>query len=146
MGADRGNGTIEVPVLVIGAGPTGLVAANLLGQAGIATVLVERNEGTVNEPRAVSIDDEGLRTIQAIGLIDGVAGNIGPGYGYHYISASGRCFARVLPSTREYGYLRRSPFRQPLLEATLCQGLGRFANVRVYTSPRNALRCPARWP
>ena len=132
MGADRGNGTtIEAPVLVVGAGPTGLTAANLLGQAGIGTVLVERNEGTVDEPRAVSIDDEGLRTIQAIGLIDEVASDIGPGYGYHYFSASGRCFAKVLPSTREYGYPRRSPFRQPLLEATLRAGLGRFANVRV---------------
>jgi 3-(3-hydroxy-phenyl)propionate hydroxylase len=131
MGADRGDGRIEVPVLVVGAGPTGLVAANLLGQAGIATVLVERNEGTVNEARAVSIDDEGLRTIQAIGLIGEVARDIGPGYGYRYFSASGRCFARVLPSTREYGYPRRSPFRQPLLEATLCRGLARFANVRV---------------
>ncbi len=132
MGVDRGSGTtIEVPVLVVGAGPTGLVVANLLGQAGIATVLVERNEGTVNEPRAVSIDDEGLRTIQAIGLIGEVAGDIGPGYGYHYYAASGRCFARVLPSTREYGYPRRSPFRQPLLEAALRRGLGRFANVRV---------------
>ncbi|MCH8198282.1 MAG: FAD-dependent monooxygenase, partial [Proteobacteria bacterium] len=44
--------------------------------------------------------------------------------------ASGRCFAKVLPSTREYGYPRRSPFRQPLLEATLRAGLGRFENVR----------------
>ena len=131
MGADRGNDTIEVPVLVVGAGPTGLVVANLLGQAGIGTVLVERNEGTVDEPRAASIDDEGLRTLQAIGLIGEVAGDIGPGYGYHYFSASGRCFAKVLPSTREYGYPRRSPFRQPLLEATLRRGLGRFANVRV---------------
>ena len=114
MGADRGNGTtMEVPVLVVGAGPTGLTVANLLGQAGIGTVLVERNEGTVKEPRAVSIDDEGLRTIQAIGLIDEAASDIGPGYGYHYFSASGRCFAKVLPSTREYGYPRRSPFRQP---------------------------------
>lgn len=50
------------PVAIVGAGPTGLVLANLLGVHGIETLLLERNPGTVTEPRAVSIDDESLRT------------------------------------------------------------------------------------
>ena len=52
------------PVIVIGAGPTGLTTANLLAQDGVAVLLVERNASTVQEPRAVSIDDESLRTMQ----------------------------------------------------------------------------------
>lgn len=45
-------------VTIVGAGPTGLALANLLGMAGIRTLLVEQNAATVGEPRAVSIDDD----------------------------------------------------------------------------------------
>jgi len=42
-------------VAIVGAGPTGLTLANILGQAGIRVVLIERREGTVREARAMSI-------------------------------------------------------------------------------------------
>ena len=116
-------------VAVIGAGPTGLTLANLMGQAGIAVVLVERNEGTVREPRAVSIDDEALRTMQAAGLIAPVLADVALDYGSHYFTPRGYRFLKVEPTTREYGYPRRNAFAQPKLEATLRAGLARFANV-----------------
>ena len=59
-----------VSVLIVGAGPTGLVAANLLGQFGIETLLIERNTRLNDLPRAIAIDDEGLRICQALGLGD----------------------------------------------------------------------------
>lgn len=117
-------------VAIAGAGPTGLTLANLLGAEGIRTLLVERNPTTVNEPRAVSIDDEALRTMQAIGLADTMAADIVPGYGYRYLDASGRCFASVQPARAPYGYPRRSAFRQPVLERHLRGGLVRFPNVQ----------------
>ena len=55
-------------VIVVGAGPTGLTLATLLGAYDVHTLLIERNTATVGEPRAVSIDDESLRTMQAAGL------------------------------------------------------------------------------
>jgi 3-(3-hydroxy-phenyl)propionate hydroxylase len=116
-------------VVVVGAGPTGLTLSNSLGLAGIDVLLVERNATTVQEARAVSIDDESLRTMQAIGLIDNVLPDLVLGYGSHYFSADGRCFVKVQPETTEFGYPRRSAFRQPLLEAQLRAGLQRFANV-----------------
>ena len=61
------------PVAIVGAGPTGLTLANLLGVYGVSCVLIERNAATVHEPRAVSIDDESLRTMQAAGLAAEVA-------------------------------------------------------------------------
>jgi 3-(3-hydroxy-phenyl)propionate hydroxylase len=100
--------------------------------AGIDVLVVERNATTVQEPRAVSIDDESLRTMQAIGLIDNVLPDLVLGYGSHYFTRHGRCFAKVLPKTREFGYPRRSAFRQPLLEAQLRVGLERFANVETW--------------
>ena len=117
-------------IVIIGAGPTGLTLANLLGKAGIDTILVERNELTVQAPRAVSIDDESLRTVQACGLIDEVLADVAPDYGSFYFSTAGVNFARVEPTTREFGYPRRSAFMQPDFEATLRKGLGRYPCVR----------------
>ena len=116
-------------VVIVGAGPTGLTLANLLGDEGVDVLLVERNETTVNEPRGVSIDDEALRTMQAIGLADEVLKHVVPGYGSHYYSAAGNCFAIVEPTQSPYGYPRRNAFRQPILERQLREGLSRFPSV-----------------
>lgn len=126
----------ECDVLIIGAGPTGLTTANILGMYGIKTLLVESNAATVGEPRAVSIDDESLRTMQFIDLADEVRRKIVEGYGSHYFSASGRCFAKVVPDIMDYGYPRRSAFRQSLLEAQLRDGLKRFSTVEARFSTK----------
>ncbi len=117
------------PVVVVGAGPTGLTLANLLGSYGVEVLLVERNSATVGEPRAVSIDDESLRTMQAVGVVDVVLGSIVCGYGSEYYGRSGRMFLRVDPTEQPYGYPRRNAFRQPLLEAQLRDALRRFPHV-----------------
>jgi 3-(3-hydroxy-phenyl)propionate hydroxylase len=114
------------PVAIIGAGPTGLTLVNLLGVYGIETAVFERNAATVGEPRAVSIDDESLRTMQAAGLAGEVLSQTVAGYGSHYFSAKGRNFARVQPTEQPYGYPRRNAFRQPILEQQLRDGLARF--------------------
>jgi 3-(3-hydroxy-phenyl)propionate hydroxylase len=107
------------PVVVVGAGPTGLTLANLLARYGVDVLLIERNESTVQEPRAVSIDDESLRTMQSIGVIETVLSHVVPGYGSDYFTPGGSCFLRVRPTTREYGYPRRNAFRQPIFENQL---------------------------
>ena len=89
-------------VVVVGAGPTGLITANLLGQDGIKTLLVEQHESTVSQPRAVSIDDEALRTVQSVGLIEEVLADVAQDYGSWYFTPSGRCFAKVEPQLRPF--------------------------------------------
>jgi 3-(3-hydroxy-phenyl)propionate hydroxylase len=120
---------VDFDVAILGAGPTGLTLANLLGNMGIRTVLVERNASTVPAPRAVSIDDECLRTMQAAGVVDAVVKDIALDYGAHYFTAKGICFAKVEPKDREYGYPRRSAFSQVKLEATLRDELKRVSHV-----------------
>ena len=56
-------GLIDTDVVIVGAGPAGLATANYLGLAGVRAVIIERNSGTVDEPRAVSIDDESLSAV-----------------------------------------------------------------------------------
>lgn len=117
------------PIIVIGAGPTGLTVANLLGGFATEVLLVERNSATVAEPRAVSIDDESLRTMQAAGLLEPVLSTLVPGYGSRYYTPSRRVFLRVEPAAQPYGFPRRNAFRQPKLEAQLRNGLNRYPCV-----------------
>ena len=119
-------------VLVVGCGPVGLTLANLLGSMAIRTLVIERNATTVQEPRAVSIDDESLRTLQAVGLAKEALTAIVPGYGSHYYSPRGGCFVRVEPSGEPYGYPRRNAFRQPVLERQLREGLARYPSVDLF--------------
>ncbi len=117
------------PVVIVGAGPTGLVLANLLGGEGIRTLLIERHPSTGREPRAVSLDDESLRTLQTLGLVTEVLQHVVPGYGSQYYSPGGRCFVTVEPTETPYGYPRRNAFRQPILERQLREGLERYSHI-----------------
>lgn len=121
--APGGSEARHYPVIVIGAGPTGLTMANLLGRYGVSALVVERNATTVQEPRAVSIDDESLRTMQAAGVIETVLSQVVAGYGSRYLDPKGRCFLEVLPTQVIYGYPRRNAFRQPVFEAQLRDAL-----------------------
>lgn len=120
----------SVAVVIVGAGPTGLTAANLLGQAGITTLLLERQAQLSEYPKAITIDDEGLRICQAIGLFDEVSAHILPAVDAHYIS-NGRYFARVSPSSYRNGHPLISTFHQPTFERILLQGVQRFPCVDV---------------
>ena len=97
------TGETHFPVVIVGAGPTGLMLANLLGVQGVRSLVIERNTSTVGEPRAVTIDDESLRTVQATGLIHDVLPQVVQGYGVHYYSWRNREFARIEPQGMEHG-------------------------------------------
>lgn len=125
------NASRHYPVVIVGAGPTGLVLANLLGLYGVRALVLERQAGTVDEPRAVSIDDETLRTLQTAGLVAEVLPRIVQGYGVHYFSWAGTSFAKVEPSSTEYGYPKRNAFRQAVLVAQLRAGLRRYPQVEM---------------
>jgi 3-(3-hydroxy-phenyl)propionate hydroxylase len=118
-------------VIIVGAGPVGLTLANLLGTYGVRTLVLERNATLEPEPRAVTLDDESLRTMQSAGLVDQVLRDVVLGYGVEYFDWRGKPFASIQPTRQEYGYPKRNAFRQPLLVRTLFDGLKRFPHVEV---------------
>ena len=126
------SGETHFPVVIVGAGPTGLVLANLLALQGIRTLVIERNTSTVGEPRAVTIDDESLRTVQATGLIGEVLPHVVQGYGVHYYSWRNQLFARIEPQSQEHGFPKRNAFRQQVLVGQLRDGLARFEHAGIW--------------
>lgn len=126
------NTPLNYDVIVVGTGPTGLVLAHLLGNYGLHTLVIDKNSGPVDEARAVTIDDESLRTLQATGMLPEVLPNVVQGYGVHYYSWTNQLFAKIEPSSREYGYPKRNAFRQQLLVQALSQGMTRQASVSLH--------------
>ncbi len=121
------------PVLVVGAGPTGLTAAHLLGSRGVRVLLVERNATTSDDAKAISLDDESLRTLQSAGGLDEeVYPILVPGTGTRYFGVGGRTLFHARGSGgRRLGHPFKNPFAQPDLERVLREQLDRLPGVEV---------------
>lgn len=117
-------------VIIIGGGPVGLAMGNLLGMYGLDALIIERNETLSTYPKAISLDDEGLRVCQAFGLADAVGADLLSNLEAHYLSGR-RVLARVAPLAQRYGHSMISTFHQPTFEATLLEGLKRFPTMSV---------------
>lgn len=121
-------------MLIVGAGPTGLLTANLLGTYGIDCLVIERNAAVSTHPKAILLDDEGLRALQAAGLADEIISRVILGYGARYYAPDGTCFAKVDAPVTAHGFPRRNSFLQPDLEKSLLKGLQRFPQVSCFFS------------
>lgn len=62
--------TMNVPVLIIGAGPSGATAALHLGQLGVKTLVVSRHRGTANTPRAHIFNQRAMEVLRDAGIED----------------------------------------------------------------------------
>jgi 3-(3-hydroxy-phenyl)propionate hydroxylase len=62
--------SIQSDVIIVGCGPVGVVAAHLLGEAGISTLVIERDREPYDLPRAVHLDHEIMRIFQSVGLAE----------------------------------------------------------------------------
>lgn len=117
-------------VIISGAGPVGLLMANLLGQNGIHTLLVERRTEMFSYARAVGIDDEALRALQAAGLLKTLSPYLQFNPTIAYLSQNGYRFFSPDAGLRPYGYPILSTFFQPQLEQVLRDGLLRYPCVK----------------
>jgi hypothetical protein len=80
---------------VIGFGPSGAVAAALLGQAGVRTWWSTAAHEVYPKPRAIALDHEIMRVFQNLGLLDAVAPHCEPFTPSEYYGVDGRLIKRL---------------------------------------------------
>jgi 2,4-dichlorophenol 6-monooxygenase len=68
--SNRDPQTIEVPVLIVGAGPAGLALSVALARYGVEHLLVERHRGTAHTPRAHIINQRTVEILRHLGISD----------------------------------------------------------------------------
>ncbi|MDT2006170.1 bifunctional 3-(3-hydroxy-phenyl)propionate/3-hydroxycinnamic acid hydroxylase [Rhodococcus opacus] len=118
-------------VLIIGAGPAGLMLANILGGYGHTVTVLEAMDDLIDYPRGVGLDDESFRTIQTVGLVDAVRPHTNPQHIMRLVNGAGKVILVNNPQTDEFGWERKHGFIQPEVDRALYEGLSRFPTVRV---------------
>lgn len=110
-------------VVIVGAGPTGLTVANLLAAYGVNFVVLDREPGPMNLPRAIVLDDEGARTLQVFGLDESFVAHTMKAVGSKYLDDEGKCIAETGAGPETYGFAKRQYIYQPELERALRERL-----------------------
>jgi 3-(3-hydroxy-phenyl)propionate hydroxylase len=118
-------------VAVIGYGPTGATAANLLGQLGLKVLVVERDPDVYNRARAISTDEEVMRIWQSIGLADRLQQDMLPDRPLNFVDANGVPFIDLKVTPRGAGHPPQQFLYQPAVDHILREGVQRFSNVDV---------------
>jgi 3-(3-hydroxy-phenyl)propionate hydroxylase len=118
-------------VAVIGYGPTGVTAANLLGALGVSVAVIERDASVYSRARAISTDEEVLRVWQRTGLAERLKRDMLPDKPIDFVDAAGRSFIHAVPAPRGQGHPPQMFIYQPALERTLREGVERYPNVEV---------------
>ncbi|NLS01275.1 bifunctional 3-(3-hydroxy-phenyl)propionate/3-hydroxycinnamic acid hydroxylase [Rhizobium sp. P38BS-XIX] len=120
-------------VLIAGFGPAGAVAAGLLGQKGHRVLVVDRQTGIYEKPRAIAIDHEILRHFDNMGIAEGILPYTAPFTASQHFGARGQLIRRIDMVARPYplGYTPSMVFTQPPVEAAIREHVTSLETVTV---------------
>lgn len=122
----------DYDVLIVGFGPTGAVAAGLLGRLGHRTLVIDRLTDVYDKPRAIALDHEIFRHFDNMGLAAAVTPYIEPFTASEHFGVDGQLIRRIDMVAKPYplGYTPSMVFSQPAVEAELRRHATGFSNVR----------------
>lgn len=117
----------HVPVVVLGAGPTGITVATLLAQYGVDCLILDRWTQVYPQPRAVHLDDEIFRIVARLGIEAEFAAISRPALGLRLLDRSMTVLAEFSRDTAlsRNGFPQANMFDQPEFEALLRTNLAR---------------------
>lgn len=121
-------GLADQPVIVIGAGPVGLLLANLLGQANVRTLVFEKRDAPLESSMAIGVTPPSLEILKRLNL-DRTFSDAGVRVRCAEVHEAGRKLGRLgfdeIPS--EYRFFLSIPQAHTL--AILRESLRRFSSV-----------------
>ena len=114
-------GTNQFQVVVVGFGPSGAVAASLLGAHGIRTLAIDRDRSVYDKPRAIALDHEILRLFDNLGVAERLLPHFAPFPASEHFGAQGQLIRRIDMVSEPYplGYTPTMVFTQPPVEEAL---------------------------
>jgi 3-(3-hydroxy-phenyl)propionate hydroxylase len=119
-----------VDVMIAGLGPVGATIATLLGRYGVRTLAIDKLTDIYAAPRAIILDNEGLRVLQLAGLSEDAFDKVAIPY-VRMLSPFLGEFARANTLGGLDGHPKLVAFYQPELERVLRDGLGQHECVHV---------------
>lgn len=120
-------------MVVVGHGPSGTIAASLLGDRNIRTLAIDRQRDVYDKPRAIAIDHEILRLLDNLGAAERVLPYIAPFPASQHFGAKGQLIRRIdmVPEPYPLGYTPSMVFTQPPVEAALRAHAAAYDSVDV---------------
>ncbi len=118
-------------VTIVGAGPVGLVLALLVGHRGVSVDVIERRADPYGRPRAVHLDHQAARILQAAGVMDELAPLTEPMDAYEWRNGAGDVLLRLEGGLGVSGWPASLMFSQPDLERLLEAAVRRHDRIRL---------------
>ncbi|MDQ6621345.1 MAG: bifunctional 3-(3-hydroxy-phenyl)propionate/3-hydroxycinnamic acid hydroxylase [Pseudomonadota bacterium] len=123
----------DFDVAIVGFGPAGATCANLLGQRGIRTLVIDRSRTVYELPRAFALDHEIMRVFQNLHLSDAIAPHTRAFTPSEYYGVEGQLIKRLgsVPPPYPLGWVPNLVFTQPAVEGVLRRGALQRPSVTV---------------
>ncbi len=121
----------DTDVLIIGYGPGGVAAANILGKLGVNTIAIERSKDIYSRARAVTVNDWTMRIFQDMGLAEKMKAIMDVTHSLRWLDYEGRELISTPFPPGEFGHATSYAIYQPEMERVLREGAERYKSVSV---------------
>ena len=129
----RNEREVDFDLVIVGMGPVGAVAANLAGQQGLRTLVLDKSLSIYDKPRAMGFDHEIMRILANLGVGEKVSSYLMPYRPSEYRTTDSSVIRRIDAAKPPFllGWAPNYVFMQPQIEAVLRENVCRFSSVTV---------------
>ncbi|MEM8897427.1 MAG: FAD-dependent monooxygenase [Bacteroidota bacterium] len=116
-------------IIVLGLGPVGLLACNSWGKLGYHVLGIDKVQQAYKFPRAIALDDEIVRIVQSVGLLEPLLQHLRPFKGMELLDTSSNVLVGGILDYPSGYASNHFFFYQPELEDILREGCKRYETV-----------------